>query len=200
MPDLSHLWHRFMMATALVFGLAVGVLATVFGYSNLSTVDVHWSVFHLDGVPLWTVAVVPLAVVLVAGTIYHWANSFHHFTEHMRHRHRVRELETEVTRLKSHLDHVLEMPDHSATRGTATVPPIAPEPAPIGAPALPEAEAAASNGGPKSTRRALARKKTSVETATESEAVAALPAAEEATALEPEVVQEPEKAADPVEA
>jgi hypothetical protein len=107
---MGHLWQRFLLACALLVGLAVGVGATVFGYSNLGTVDVHWSVFHLDGVPLWAVALVPVTLILVAGTVYHWLDGLHHFTEHMRHRHRVRELEAEVTRLREHLDHVLEMP------------------------------------------------------------------------------------------
>ncbi len=116
MPDLSHLWQRFLLASALVVGLAIGAAATVFGYSNLATVNVHWSVFHVDGAPLWTVAVVPLALVLVAGTLYHWMDGLHHFTEHMRHRRRVHELEAEITSLRAHLDHVLEMPDHSTSR------------------------------------------------------------------------------------
>ena len=107
---MTHLWQRFLLASALIVGLAIGVGATVFGYSNLTTVDVHWSVFHLNGVPLWTVAVVPIAFLLVAGTLYHWMDGLHHFTEHMRHRHRVHELEAEVARLRAHLDQVLEMP------------------------------------------------------------------------------------------
>jgi uncharacterized membrane protein len=107
---LSHLWQRFLLASSLLVGLAIGVAATVFGYSNLSTVDVHWSVFHLDGVPLWTVVIMPIALILIVGTLFHWVDGLHHFSEHMRHRHRVRELEAEVARLRSHLDHVLEMP------------------------------------------------------------------------------------------
>lgn len=107
---MAHLWQRFLLASALIVGLAVGVVATVFGYSNLSSVDIHWSVFHLNGVPLWTVAVVPITLLLVAGTLYHWIDGLHHFTEHMRHRHRVHELEAEVARLRAHLDQVLEMP------------------------------------------------------------------------------------------
>ncbi len=107
---MAHLWQRFLLASALVVGLAIGVAATVFGYSNLGTVDLHWSVFHLEGVPLWTVAVVPIAFLLIAGTIYHWLDGLHHFSEHMRHRHRVRDLEAEVARLRAHLDQVLEMP------------------------------------------------------------------------------------------
>jgi hypothetical protein len=109
--ELSHLWQRFLLTSSLVVGLAIGAAATVFGYSNLGSVNVRWSVFHIDGVPLWTVAVVPLAVVLVAGTLYHWMDGLHHFTEHMRHRRRVHELEAEVASLRAHLDHVLEMPD-----------------------------------------------------------------------------------------
>jgi hypothetical protein len=111
---LNHLWQRFLLASSLLIGLAIGVIATVFGYSNLATVDVHWSVVHIDGVPLWTVAVVPVALTLIAGTLYHWTNSLHHFTEHMRHRHRVHQLEAEVASLRAHLDQVLEMPDHSS--------------------------------------------------------------------------------------
>jgi hypothetical protein len=115
-PDLSHLWQRFLLASALVVGLAIGTAATIFGYSNLATVNVHWSVFHIDGIPLWTVAVIPLAIVLLAGTLYHWMDGLHHFSEHMRHRRRVHELEAEVASLRAHLDHVLEMPDHSTSR------------------------------------------------------------------------------------
>lgn len=145
MPDLSHLWQRFLLATALVFGLLLGIAATVFGYSNTQSVDVRWSVLHIDSIPLWAVVLVPLAVALIAGTLYHWFNSLHHFTEHMRHRHRVRELETEVATLRGHLDHVLDMPDHSSSRlpdKHVTVEPVAPEPALT--PAL--LEPAASNG------------------------------------------------------
>ena len=127
MPDLSHLWQRFLLASALLVGLAIGVVVTVFGYSNLASVNVRWSIFQIDGVPLWTVAIVPLAVILVAGTVYHWMDGLHHFSEHMRHRHRVHELEAEVAALRSHLDQVLDMPDHSTARlpqksGTAETP------------------------------------------------------------------------------
>ena len=116
MPDLSHLWQRFVLATALVFGLLLGVAATIFGYSNTATVTVGFAVLHIGGVPLWTVAIVPLIAVLVAGTLYHWWNSLHHFTEHMRHRRRVHDLEVEVSTLKTHLDQLLEMPDRTETK------------------------------------------------------------------------------------
>ncbi len=136
---MNHLWQRFLLASSLIVGLFIGVAATVFGYSNLSTVDVHWSVFHIDGIPLWTVAVVPLALFVIAGTLYHWVDGLHHFTEHMRHRRRVHELEAEVASLRAHLDQVLEMPDQSTSRlperkaSTASLPAadeVAAEPAP----------------------------------------------------------------------
>ena len=113
---MNHLWQRFLLASSLIVGLFIGVATTVFGYSNLANVDVHWSVLHVNGVPLWTVAVVPLAFLLIAGTLYHWMDGLHHFTEHMRHRRRVHELEAEVTALRAHLDQLLEMPDHSTSR------------------------------------------------------------------------------------
>jgi hypothetical protein len=149
-PNWSHLWQRFLLTSSLLVGLAIGVAATIFGYSNLSTVNVHWSVLHLDGIPLWTVAVVPLALTLIAGTLYHWMDGLHHFSEHMRHRHRVHELEAEVGALRSHLDQVLEMPDHAAlaAKGAKVSLPQpvdeSPDAGPFGAdlaetPALPEA-------------------------------------------------------------
>ena len=167
MPDLSHLWQRFLLASALLFGLVLGVAATVFGYSNTSQVAVGWSVFHIASVPLWTVALVPLAVVLVAGTVYHWFNSLHHFTEHMRHRHRVHELEAEVASLRAHLDHLLEMPEQSpaAQPGKPVAIEVFPEEP---APAL--AQAAPSNGDEKSARKS--RKRVSLFPAAEAEPAA----------------------------
>ena len=131
MRDLTHLWQRFLLASSLVVGLLIGVALTVFGYGNRTAVDVHWSVFHVDGVPLWMVAIVPLAIVLVAGTVYHWMDGLHHFTEHMRHRHRVHELEAEVASLRAHLDQVLDMPDHSTTKLPQKSANVEPAPAPV---------------------------------------------------------------------
>jgi uncharacterized integral membrane protein len=128
-PNLNHLWQRFLLTGALVVGLAIGIAATVFGYSNLTTVNIHFSVFHIDRVPLWTVALVPLALALIAGTLYHWMDGLHHFTEHMRHRHRVHELEAEVASLRAHLDRVLDMPDHSGLPAKVGEQPVSlPEP------------------------------------------------------------------------
>lgn len=130
MPTLNHLWQRFLLTSSLLVGLAVGVAATVFGYSNLNTVDIHWSVFHLANVPLWAVAVVPVTLTLIAGTLYHWVDGLHHFSEHMRHRHRVKELEAQIAAMKANLDHMLEMPDHGALpekRKEATLLPAADE-------------------------------------------------------------------------
>jgi hypothetical protein len=161
-PDLNHLWQRFLLASSLLVGLAIGAAATVFGYSNLASVNVSWSIFHIDGVPLWTVAVVPLAFVLVVGTLYHWTDSFHHFTEHMRHRRRVHELEAEVASLRAHLDQVLEMPDQSTSQLprksiTAEPPPAVemPEralPEPEAETAAPAASGDSSNAGRKASR------------------------------------------------
>ena len=133
MPDLQHLWQRFLLAAALIAGLAIGVGATVFGYSNLNTVDLHWSVLQLSGIPLWAVVIVPIALILIAGTVFHWLDSLHHFTQHMHHRHRVHELEAEVTRLRAHLDQVLEMPRGEALKAESDKP------------ALPQADLAATD-------------------------------------------------------
>jgi hypothetical protein len=164
-PDLSHLWQRFLLASSLVVGLIIGATATVFGYSNLTSVNVRWSIFHIDGVPLWTVAVVPLALVLIAGTVYHWMDGLHHFSEHMRHRHRVHELEAEVAALRGHLDQVLEMPDHSTSRlprkaiTAEPLPPVAELAAPALPESVPEPAVALANGATKPLRRRAARTK-----------------------------------------
>ena len=149
MPDLSHLWQRLLRATALVFGLVVGVAVTVFAYSNTATVNVGWATLHFNSVPLWTVAVVPLVVVLAVGALYHWVNNLHHFTEHMKHRRRVKELEAELASLRSHLDTALEMPDHDAV-GTATP---APESEPKPVEPVQAVEASAPNGEAKPAKK-----------------------------------------------
>jgi hypothetical protein len=184
-PDLSHLWQRFVLASSLVVGVAIGAAVTVFGYSNLAMVNVRWSILHIDGVPLWTVAVVPLALFLIAGTIYHWMDGLHHFTEHMRHRRLVHELEAEVASLRAHLDQVLEMPDQSTSRLPAkhTVADSQPEegvaelePAEIAA--LPEPAPAAAmpaNGSAKVASR-KSRRRASLASAAEPVAVSAAPA------------------------
>ena len=192
MPDLNHLWQRFLLASSLLVGLVIGAAATVFGYSNLTTVNIRWSVFHIDGVPLWTVAVVPLAIVLAAGTLYHWSDSFHHFTEHMRHRRRVHELEAEVASLRAHMDQVLEMPDQSTSKLPRK--PITAEPLPtVDSPAhaLPELDATAADPEPASEFAEPSHKPVRSKRATltlAAEPVAALPLSTnggvESTALE----------------
>ncbi len=162
-----------MLASALVFGLAVGVAATIFGYSNTGTVTVGFALWHAGGVPLWSVALVPLAIALVVGTLYHWWNSLHHFTEHMRHRRRVRDLEAQVSSLKEHLDHLLEMPDHGATPARAMAVLPSPDETEDAAEALPELEPEVvaatpppdSNGNGGASRPPAARKRGSLKAA-----------------------------------
>jgi len=158
---LSHIWQRFLLTSSLLVGFAVGVAATVFGYSNLASVDVRWSVFHINGVPLWTVALVPVALTIAAGAIYHWIDSLHHFTEHMRHRHRVHELEAELGALRGHLDQVLEMPDHAGlAKPAAKVSlPSPEEEAPQPAPAEVAPEPAAQQPEPQTPVRKSERRK-----------------------------------------
>lgn len=171
MPDLSQFWQRLLRATALVFGLAVGVGVTVFAYSNTTSVDVGWANLRFNGVPLWTVAVVPLAVALAVGALYHWFNNLHHFTEHMRHRRRVKELEAELASLKSHLDTALAMPDHAKLEDkTESEPAEEPTPAAAIEPEPPPAPVAAANGDDKASKKS--RKRPAVLSETEPVAVA----------------------------
>src|SRR5260370_29401085 len=90
-------------------------------------------------------------------------DGLHHFTEHMRHRRRVHELEAEVASLRAHLDQVLEMPDHSgkAVKSLARVslpeademaPELAPLEEPAAVAALPEPQAHGKGGGDRKKR------------------------------------------------
>jgi hypothetical protein len=205
MPDLSHLWQRFLLASALVVGLLIGVATTVFGYSNLGTVNVHWSVFHIDSVPLWMVAVVPIALLLVTGTLYHWMDGLHHFTEHHRHRRRVHELEVEVATLRAHLDQVLEMPDHSGVVVKAKAPmkvalpaaeieqaddamaglDMAEEP-PAAPPAKPDNGVEPKSDAPKHAHERRKRSRVALEPASISDASTEKPAADHANGVESE--------------
>src|SRR5260370_32003113 len=72
--------------------------------------------------------------------------------EHMRHRHRVQELEAELVKVRAHLDQLLEMPDHGAPSLPAKHVEALPEPA-------------VSNGAAESERKATARKRVSLTTA-----------------------------------
>jgi uncharacterized integral membrane protein len=162
---MRNLWQRLLRATALVFGLAVGVGATVFAYSNTTSVDVSWAALHFNRVPLWTVALVPLAAALAVGAVYHWINNLHHFTEHMRHRRRVKDLEAELASLKAHLDTALAMPDHAKVEDKTKVESdelfAEPDPGPV---------TVAANGDDKATKKS--RKRPTVLSETEPVAVA----------------------------
>src|SRR6266851_5685845 len=54
-PNLSHIWQRFLLTSSFFAGLPIGILAAVFGYSNLQSVDIHLGTLHLGGVPLLAV-------------------------------------------------------------------------------------------------------------------------------------------------
>lgn len=188
MPGLSHFWQRLLLGAALLFGLLAGVAATVFGYSNTGTVNVGFSLWRLDGVPLWTVALVPVGLVLVVGTLYHWYNSFHHFTEHMRHRRRVHELEDEVARLRSHLDHVLEMPGAAGALPAKHEPEVEPaelEPSPFAettteasAAAAPPDDPGVADGAEKPARKASSSRRRAVLAASAGEPAVEAPASD----------------------
>lgn len=179
MPDLQHLWQRFLLAAALIAGLAIGVGATVFGYSNLNTVDLHWSVLHLNGIPLWAVVIVPITLILITGTVFHWLDGLHHFTEHMRHRRRVHELEAEVSRLRAHLDQVLEMPRGEALKAEEKTSPPAAELAPT------DAEMAGLEAEPKPETKPAPKSEKSKRAKLLPEAVQAEPSNENGAAAEP---------------
>lgn len=128
-------WHRLLRALAFLAGIAVGLGGAIFIFSNVAPVDVHWRIpsaggyvlnWTLNGVSIWLIATLPLVIGVAAGYLYHLPARMHHFSEHMRHRSRVHELEHELKELKSSLDTVLMMPEDGTTPVEAT---LLPEPA-----------------------------------------------------------------------
>lgn len=134
---MSSVMHRFLRGAAFLGGIALGVGATVFGYSNTTAVEIHWWGFSATNVSIGLVALVPLVAGVIAGYVYHLPARMHHFSEHMRHRHLVHELENENKELRRSLDRLLELPDDSVGPGS----PAAPAPKSLAEPApdLPEA-------------------------------------------------------------
>ena len=120
---------------------------------------------------------IPLALVLVAGTVYHWMDGLHHFTEHMRHRRRVHELEAEVASLRAHLDQVLDMPDDSTSKlprkpATVEVLPTVETPAPALIPAESVTESEPASDPAPETHRRFSRPKRAALTAAVAEPTA----------------------------
>ena len=123
-------WHRLLRALAFLAGIAVGLGGAIFIFSNVAPIDVHWRIpsaggyvlnWTLTGVSIWLIATIPLVVGVAAGYLYHLPARMHHFSEHMRHRSRVHELEEELRELKSSLDNVLMMPEDGTTPVEATL-------------------------------------------------------------------------------
>jgi hypothetical protein len=152
--ELAMRWHRLLRALAFLAGIAVGLGGAIFIFSNVTPVEVHWRVpsaggyvlnWTLNGVSVWLIALAPLVIGVAAGYLYHLPARMHHFSEHMRHRSRVHELEHELKELKSSLDTVLMMPEDGTTPVEATLLPARkPEPESEPEPeALPEEPAAA---------------------------------------------------------
>lgn len=133
-------WHRLMRALVGVVFFVLGLGAAVFIFSNVNPVAIHWRVpasdgplvdWTLPGVSLWLLAAVPLLIGGVLGYVYQTPARMHHFREHMRHLHRVHELEKELKELRGSLDKVLMMPeDGSLAVPAALLPPIEHRPEP----------------------------------------------------------------------
>jgi hypothetical protein len=118
--EITMRWHRLLRALVGIVFFGLGLGAAVFIFSNVSPVDVHWRVPSNNGplvngtlshVSLWLLAAVPLLVGALFGYLYQSPARMHHFREHMRHMHRVHELEHELKEVRTSLDKLLMMPE-----------------------------------------------------------------------------------------
>jgi hypothetical protein len=121
--DLAIRWHRILRALSFFLGCVVASVTLIFIFSNVGSVDVHWTIpgnsgpilqWTIGGVSLWLIAVVPTLAGLVLGYLYQTPARMHHVREHFRHRSRVHELEHELKELRSGLDRVLMMPEEGS--------------------------------------------------------------------------------------
>jgi hypothetical protein len=120
---MSQLMQRSLRLGAFASGLLVGAASVVFAYSNHGAVTLSWWRLHYGGVPLWTVALVPLLVGVAVGYLYHLPARMYHVHEHMRHRHLVHAQEKELKHLRHSLDQMVGPPmeDDVPAHGTAEV-------------------------------------------------------------------------------
>ena len=126
-------WQRIRHAINLLGGIAIGLGVAFFIVGNVNPIDVHWRIptahgslldWSFNGISLWFVGIVPLLVGLAAGYLYQTPARMHHFREHMRHRHRVHELEHELKEVRTSLDKLLMMPEDGRSATPALMAPI----------------------------------------------------------------------------
>jgi len=103
--------HRFLRLSAFLAGLLVGGLSVLFAFDNQGRTALAVGGWTFAAIPLWAVAIVPLVVGIAAGYLYHAPARMHHFTEHMKHRSLVHELQKDKEELSRSLDRLLAMPN-----------------------------------------------------------------------------------------
>lgn len=103
-------WHRLQNAAIFVAGGIFFSAILAFAAGNDTQIEIHWLAWNRR-LPLWEVAMFPLAAGLVLGYVYQLPARLHSMGEWFHHRQRVQELEHELRELRQSLDHVLQMPE-----------------------------------------------------------------------------------------
>ncbi len=117
--------HRFLNLSRFAIGILVGMIVMALYFDNRAGIVLHLGPIPSLSVPLWSVALVPLAVGLAAGYLYQLPARMHHVAEHYRHRQRVHELEKELRELHKSFDQVVAMPgDERETPAGARLVPV----------------------------------------------------------------------------
>jgi hypothetical protein len=76
--------ERVIRLIAFVVGVAAGAAVFAFIYSNPGSQNLDWLGLRFNGVPVWSVGVVPLLIGLALGYLYHFPARWHHYKEHTR--------------------------------------------------------------------------------------------------------------------
>ncbi|HEX6548698.1 MAG TPA: lipopolysaccharide assembly protein LapA domain-containing protein [Candidatus Dormibacteraeota bacterium] len=128
---MRYLWQRFYRFLIALLSLVVGVVLTVFAYSNTARVSLDLWQFHYENVPVGMLAIIPLIVGIVLGYLYHVPAGVHDFMHNMQLTRQIHHLEKENKDLKHHLDQLLAMPEGvmpPALPAHQPAPPAHPEP------------------------------------------------------------------------
>jgi hypothetical protein len=91
---------RTIRLVSFFLGVAAGVAVFAFVYSNTGSQNLDWLGVRFNGVPVWSVGVVPLVIGLVLGYLYHFPARWYHYKEHMRYKAMAAELERENEELR----------------------------------------------------------------------------------------------------
>jgi len=91
---------RAIRLVSFFLGVVAGAAVFAFIYSNTGSQNLDWLGLRFNGVPVWSVGVVPLAIGLILGYLYHFPARWYHYKEHVHYKEQAAQLEFENRQLR----------------------------------------------------------------------------------------------------